>query len=115
MRRHSAGGWKKWGHADLHAPSFTLNAAEIALQEIYDHLEELGTEKGDRFLKALEAALTQIRTFPRSGSAFHRRYRRLLISHHRYGIIYSIEGRRLVVTRIVDLRHDPDRIRRNLG
>jgi len=41
-------------------------------------------------LEALNGALTQIRTFPRSGSAFHERYRRLLISGYRYGIIYSI-------------------------
>lgn len=91
-----------------------LTAAEIALQEIYDYLEELGAGKGDRFLHALEAALTQIRTFPRSGRAFHQRYRRVLISRHLYGVIYSIEGRRIVVTRIVDLRQDPESIRRNL-
>jgi plasmid stabilization system protein ParE len=92
-----------------------LAAAEVTLQEIYGYLEELGTGTGDRFLNALETALTQIRTFPRSGSSFHQRYRRVLISGYRYGIIYSIEGRRIVVTRIVDLRQDPETIRRNLG
>lgn len=92
-----------------------LTAAEIALQEIYDYLEELGTGKGDRFLSALETALKQIRTFPRSGSAFHARYHRVLISRYRYGVIYTIEARRIVVTRIVDLRQDPESIRRNLA
>ena len=91
-----------------------LAAAESALQEIYGYLEELQPGGGDGFLEALDGALTQIRTFPRSGSAFHARYRRLLISGYRYGIIYSIEGHRVLVTRLVDLRQNPETIRQSL-
>ncbi|HEV7406750.1 MAG TPA: type II toxin-antitoxin system RelE/ParE family toxin [Chthoniobacteraceae bacterium] len=91
-----------------------LAGAEFALQEIYNSLEERESGRGDRFLEVLDGALTQVRTFPRSGSPFHRSYRRLLIPGHRYGIIYSIEGRRVVVTRLVDLRQNPESIRRGL-
>jgi plasmid stabilization system protein ParE len=92
-----------------------LLAAEVALQEIYEFLEERGNGSGERFLDALNEGLAQLGTFPWSGSHFHRQYRRLLISGHRYGLIYSIEGRRVVVARIIDLRQDLEAIRRSLG
>lgn len=92
-----------------------LAAAEATLQEIYEKMEERESGRGDDFLEELDEALTQLRTFPRSGAAFHRNYRRLLIPGRRYGLIYSIEGNRVMVTRLVDLRQDPELVRRSLG
>lgn len=91
-----------------------LTRAEHALQEIYEFLEDRETGNGDRFLESLDTALGQLRRFPQSGSRFHRSYRRLLISGWRYGLIYCVEGRRVVVTRLVDLRQDPEALRESL-
>jgi plasmid stabilization system protein ParE len=92
-----------------------LAAAEAALQEIYNFLENFSPKAADDFLSALDSTVSQIRTFPRSGSPYHKRYRRVLIPDSRHALIYSLEGGRVIVARIVDLRQDPEVIRRSLN
>ena len=45
---------------------------------------------------------------------FHRSYRRLLVPQFPYGVFYSIEASRLIVTAVIDIRQDPQTILRRL-
>ncbi len=61
-----------------------------------------------------DAAFGQLRTFPQIAPLFHESYRRLLVHGYPYGIFYSIEGSRIIVAGVMDLRQDPEAIRRRL-
>ena len=65
-------------------------------------------------MRHLDLAFGQLRTFPEIAPAFHESYRRLLVHGFPYGIFYMIEGRRIIVSGVMDLRQDPDIIRRRL-
>jgi plasmid stabilization system protein ParE len=82
--------------------------ADADLQEIY---ETLGEPQANEFLLRLDAALTLLRIFPEQGPVYSANHRRLLVGRQRFhGLYYSIEGRRIVISAIVDLRQDPEKI-----
>lgn len=92
-----------------------LLAADADIQAAYEFYESCQSGRGEVFLRHLDAAFGRLRTFPEIGAVFHGPYRRLLIPGYPYGIFYVAEGRRIVVSGIVDLRQDPESIRRRLG
>ena len=65
-------------------------------------------------MRHLDVALGRLRTFPELAPPFHEAYRRLLVHGFPYGVFYTIEGRRIIVAAIMDLRQDPEVIRRRL-
>jgi hypothetical protein len=65
-------------------------------------------------MRHLDVVFTRIRQFPLSAPAFHERYRRTLVPGFPYGIFYSVEGRRIIVAGVMDLRQNPETIRRRL-
>lgn len=66
-------------------------------------------------MRQLDVALGYTRAHPEIAPYFHRTYRRLLIGGFPFGIFYSIEGGRIIVTAVMDLRQNPEMIRRRLG
>ncbi len=85
-----------------------LLGAEIEFLEIY-------SEYGDTFYAAFDDRIAQICRFPKSGPIYSEPFRRLLIPKFPYGIFYTVEGYRIFVQAIIDLRSDPDRIIRRLN
>jgi plasmid stabilization system protein ParE len=65
-------------------------------------------------MRHLNVAFAQLRTFKEIAPVFHGSHRRLLVHGFPYGIFYTIEGRRIIVSGVMDLRQDPDVIRRRL-
>jgi len=69
-------------------------------------LEESGG--GEKFLRSTDHKLELLRTFPemapRSQSA---KIRKTRIGRTPFGLFYAIEGRRLMVIAVQDLRQDP--------
>jgi|SRR5437667_6595186 len=91
-----------------------LRGAEADLLEHYVRLEELSQGLGDRFYRAIDYALERIRQFPEIAPVYQSPYRRLVVRPFGCGIFYSIEGERVMVGAILDLRQDPTSIRRRL-
>jgi plasmid stabilization system protein ParE len=92
-----------------------LLGAEVESQEIYNQLEDIRPGKGDRFLETLAKCYGQLCDYPESGPRVRKTYRRLLVPHTNYGIYYTLEGRRLMIAAVVDVRQDPEAIERRLS
>lgn len=92
-----------------------LFSADADIQTAYEFYEEYQSGRGEIFLRHLDAAFGRLRVSPEIAPFFHRAYRRLLVGNFPYGIFYTIEGRRVIVNGVLDLRQDPESIRRRLG
>ena len=85
-------------------------AAEIDIQAAYEFHENCQSGRGELLLGSLNAALAQLSIYPEIGPRVHNSYRRLLVTGFPYGIFYVIEGKRLIVVGVLDLRRDPKAI-----
>ena len=65
-------------------------------------------------MRHLDLAFGRLRAFPEIAPVFHEPYRRLLVHGFPYGIFYTIEGKRIIVSGVMDLRQDPNSIRQRL-
>jgi hypothetical protein len=55
-----------------------------------------------------------MRQHPEIAAPYGGRYRRMLIRDFPYGIFYEVQTQRVIVCAILDLRQDPETIRRKL-
>jgi hypothetical protein len=92
-----------------------LRGSEPDLLENYVRLEGLRPGLGDRFYRMLDLALARLRQFPESAPGYQGAYRRLILRPFHLGVFYSIEGDRVMVGAILDLRQDPRSIRQRLS
>jgi hypothetical protein len=65
-------------------------------------------------MRHLDAALTLLRRNPAMAPVYAKSYRRMLIRDCPYGVFNSVHPTRLVVVAIMDLRQDPETIRRKV-
>ena len=65
-------------------------------------------------MRQLEAVLTLLRQHPELAPVYAGPYRRMLIRDFPYGVFYQAQPTRVVVAAIMDLRQDPQSIRRKL-
>ena len=91
-----------------------LEGAESDLFRAYILFEERAIGVGDRFLNAFERAADQLAQFPESAPKVSGPFRRKLIMLYPYGLYYEIAGRRIIVHAVLNLRQNPDLIRRRL-
>ncbi|MFT5467196.1 MAG: plasmid stabilization system protein ParE [Verrucomicrobiales bacterium] len=85
------------------------------LQEVYERLEERREGLGEEILTELDGKIGLLKLFPEMAKRYTRRVRRLLFSRRRdFGLFYAINGRRLIVVAVADLRQDPESIARLL-
>jgi plasmid stabilization system protein ParE len=91
-----------------------LLQADHDIQTAFNRYEEFQAGRGEVFLQHLDAALTLVRQHPEIAQVYGGRYRRLLIRNFPYGIFYEVQPKRIVVGAIMDLRQDPETIRRKL-
>ena len=92
-----------------------LLIADADIQTAYEFYEACQVGRGEIFMRHLDVAFGRLRTFPEIAPAFFGSYRRLLVHGFPYGIFYTLEGRRIIISGIMDLRQDPSVIRRRLG
>lgn len=85
---------------------FTLSA-EADFDSIY-------AEKGDRFYFLVDRAISQLRSHPFSAPHYSGPFRRLILRGTNYGLFYAIEGRRIIIAALIDLRSDEKQIHRKL-
>ena len=91
-----------------------LLAADADIQAAYEFYESCQAGRGEVLLRHLDIAFGHLRTFPEMAPMFRHPYRRFLVSGFPYGIFYAVEGHRVVVLGVMDLRQDPAAIRRRL-
>ena len=91
-----------------------LFSADADIQTAYEFYEAYQEGRGEVFMRHLDVALGRVRAFPEMATPFHKAHRRLLVHGFPYGIFYTIEGRRIIIAAVMDLRQDPETIRRRL-
>jgi toxin ParE1/3/4 len=92
-----------------------LFSADADIQTAYEFYEAYQAGRGEVFMRHLDVGFGRLRISPEIAPIFYGPYRRLLVHGFPYGIFYTVEGRRIIVTGVMDLRQDPDIIRRSLG
>ncbi len=92
-----------------------LFSADVDIQTAFEFCEECQVGRGEVFLRHLNLCFGRLRAFPEIAPVFHGSYRRLLVNGFPFGIFYTIEGQRIVVSCVMDLRQNPKIIRRRLG
>ena len=91
-----------------------LLAAEADIQTGYEFYEAYQQGRGELFLRHLDLSFGRLRAFPEIAPVFDKNYRRLLVHGFPFGVFYTVEGRRIIVASVMDLRQDPESIRRRL-
>ncbi len=90
----------------MHEVIFTLGA-QIDLQELYMNFEDRASGRGDLFLAAVNRSISLLNRFPKLGPRHFRTARRLVFFRGNFGIFYVIEGKRILVHIVADLRGSP--------
>lgn len=91
-----------------------LFSADADIQSAYEFYERYQSGRGELFMRHLDVIFGRLREFPEMAPLFHESYRRLLVHGYPYGIFYAIEGRRVIIAGIMDLRQEPEIIRQRL-
>ena len=92
-----------------------LLAAEVDVQSAYEWFEEQRAGRGDQFLRYLRELEVLLGSNPRMGVSVGRGIRKLLMPRFDHGIFYTIEGQRIMVAAVLDMRRDPAFILSRLG
>ena len=91
-----------------------LLQADHDIQIAFNRYEEIQTGRGEVFMRHLDAALTLLRQHPEIAPVYGGPHRRMLIRDFPYGLFYEAQPKRIVVCAIMDLRQNPEAIRRKL-
>ena len=93
-----------------------LSGAEDDALSIYFELFDKSEERAERFSSAVDRSLSDLAQFPEIGMKFEAPFRRKLVpGFYEFGVFYTVEGTRIMVHAILNLRQDPRAIRRRLG
>ncbi len=91
-----------------------LLQADLDIQAAFSRYEDYQEGRGEVFMRQLDAAFTLLRQHPEIAPVYAGPYRRMLIREFPSGIFYQTQPLRIVVSAIMDLRQDPQTIRRKL-
>lgn len=92
-----------------------LAGADRDVFEIFARIEARDSDAADTFLQRIADNVRQLGEQPESGPVFTAPFRRLVMRGYPFGVFYSVEGDRLFVQAVLDLRQNPEHIRRRLG
>jgi len=92
-----------------------LAGAEHDLIEYYALYEAINPGLGERFSSSVDEAVGLLCSHPDLGIKFRSQFRRLLVRGFPIGIFYTLEGQRIIIQAVLDLRQSPESIRRRLA
>jgi plasmid stabilization system protein ParE len=92
-----------------------LHSADSDIQSAFNFYESLQPGRGEISMRQLDIALGQLRKFPEIAPHFSGAYRRLLTAGFPYGVFYTLEGNRIIIAAVLDLRQNPEAIRKRLS
>jgi toxin ParE1/3/4 len=84
-------------------PAAKAEMREAAL--FYEHCRE---GLGEEFLDAVELAFAEITQRPMTWRILNGRFRRYLVHHYPYAVIYAVEDETIYVAAIMHMRRKPD-------
>ena len=89
--------------------------AEADVQGIYQRLESWEEGLGDHFYREILSSVKILQVYPRIGPIIHdSNIRRVLVFNRNYGLYYTEEKRGVILHALLDLRQNPDDIRKRL-
>jgi plasmid stabilization system protein ParE len=91
-----------------------LTRFDADTQDAFNWLEDQSQGRGVTFLAQLDHELSLLKAHPRLGRYFAAPYRRKIVRKFPYGIIYAIEGNRLILIRVASNRANLGEVRRRL-
>ena len=91
-----------------------LLRADHDIQTVFERYENYQQGRGEIFMRQLDAAFTLLRQHPEVAPVYAGPYRRMLTREFPYGVFYVVQPTRIIVAAIMDLRQDPQAIRRRL-
>lgn len=91
-----------------------LLAADIDIQSAFEKFDGYQEGRGEIFMYQLDACLGLLRQQPYIAPKVAGNYRRLLMKDFPLGIFYEVQPTRIVVNGVMDLRQDPQAIKRRL-
>ncbi len=91
-----------------------LFGADTDLQEIFNRFEDYREGFGAEFMAVVDAYLARLSVYPESAPIYVDAVRRQIIQRFPYGIFYEVHPTRIMITAIVDLRQDEERILKRL-
>ncbi len=91
-----------------------LSGADADLQGVFNRFEEYREGFGVEFMTAVDAHLARIAVFPEIAPRYFEKVRRQVMHRFPYGIFYEPHATRILVTAILDLRQDPQKIQQRL-
>ena len=91
-----------------------LGRAEIDLLRIYAECESYAEGRGEGFSRDVEKSLALLARMPRLGRFVGAPYRRMKLSRFQYSLIYTAEGRRVMIHTILSNYESLDTILRQL-
>lgn len=96
-------------------PLIVRSCAERDIVRAISDYEAIATGLGASFLASTDAAIAAIRRSPEGFRQSHGEYRHLVLRRFPFGVFYLFDGKTIVVTAVLNLRQDPESIRRILG
>lgn len=92
-----------------------LAAAEAQLFQLFDKFDDWREGAGIAFDADFREACEALERFPELGRRVENQMHRLLLRRWNLGLFCIIEGKRVLVHGVVDVRLSPDNFRRQLG
>ncbi|MBX7207751.1 MAG: hypothetical protein K1X78_05550 [Verrucomicrobiaceae bacterium] len=89
--------------------------AEADLLEHYSRYEDISPGLGDGFYQRVNEAVDLLRSFPEIAPSHVKPFLRLLLKSFPIGVFHMLEGRRIAVHALLDLRQSPKTIMRRLS
>jgi hypothetical protein len=91
-----------------------LTGASGHVQGIYQRLDNASEGLGDAFYGDFLKGCLRVSRSPEAFPRHDKRFRKLLLKKWQVAIFYSIEGLRIMVSAVMDVRQSPETIRRYL-
>jgi len=95
-------------------PVVFLSGADADLQAAFNRFEDYHEGFGVEFMQAVDAHLSRAGMFPLLAPVYFGQVRRQILRGFPFGVFYEPHPTRIIVVAILDLRQDPERIRRRL-
>ena len=92
-----------------------LLGAQVDFHSIFGRFAESNPVRAEAFDRLVHEGMQQLEQFPHSAPFHIGRYHRLLLGKLPYALFYAVEGRRVFVHAILDIRQPREVIARRLG
>ncbi len=91
-----------------------LQKADADVEAAYEWHGGFDSSRAEWFLDRLNHSVVLLRDNPLMGARHNEQFRRLILPGFTLGVFYTVTSNRILVARVLDLRQDPENLRRQL-